>query len=403
MSYLPPYLAYTLVTAAALILSLFSVPRIILIAKRKKLYDQPDNGRKIHKEVIPNLGGIAIFFSTMIVSSFFVLPGESANWWHYMVTSALILFIIGLKDDILILTAAKKFMAQILAAAIVVIFADIRLKSLGGIMGVDEMPYLLSVCFSITGIIFVTNAFNLIDGIDGLAGSIGAVSTLLFGVLLAFQGNYNAACLAFALFGGIAGFLKFNHSPAKIFMGDSGSLFLGFTIAVLGILFINSFSAGHVPFNGLIHSSGSALIISLAILFIPVFDSFRVFVMRIARGKHPFEADRIHIHHYLLDLGLSHNRAVSVLMATNVLIISLAFILQDANPNVAILSILMLVAGLLGVLAVKRKAVAVKTEVKTSVFESIAEETTPVTTYIPSPKRKAEKKEAVPSMVANHG
>ncbi len=367
MNNLYPYLNYALAAALALVLSMFSLPRIILIAKRKKLYDLPDNNRKIHKEVIPNLGGIGIFFATMIVASFFIQTTD--QWWHYVVSSSLILFIIGLKDDILILTPAKKFMAQILAAIVTVIFADIRLHSLHGILGVYEMPYWLSVGFSIVGTTFIINAFNLIDGIDGLAGSIGSLCSFTLGVALAFQGNYNAACFAFALFGGLVGFLRYNRSPARIFMGDSGALFIGFSISILSILFINSF-APHQFFAEFVHTPQGALLAALAVLFIPVFDSFRVFVVRIARGKHPFHADRIHLHHLLLDLGFSHNRIVSILLVANLLIISLALALQDYNPNIAILGILCLAFGLFTMLYVRRKVRLEKLEVALNEIEN---------------------------------
>jgi UDP-N-acetylmuramyl pentapeptide phosphotransferase/UDP-N-acetylglucosamine-1-phosphate transferase len=354
MSYWQMFLSYGLVFLVALATSYFTVPRIILIAKLKKLYDLPDNNRKIHKEVVPNLGGIAIFFSTMIIGSFFVTPTPTSNWWHYIVASSLILFIIGLKDDILVIVPYKKFLIQLMTASIAVFFADIRLHSLHGILGIYEMPYWLSCSFSIIGITFVTNAFNLIDGVDGLAGTISLLCTLTLGVSLAFQGDENAAKFSFALMGALAGFLWFNRSPAKIFMGDSGSLFLGFSISILCILFINSF-VPHRFFSMFVHSSQGALIIALAILFIPVFDSFRVFITRIAHGKHPFHADRIHLHHYLLDLGFNHNRVVSVLFVSNLLIIFVSLLVQDLNPNIGILAIVSLTIGLFLVLFFLRK------------------------------------------------
>lgn len=354
MNYVPPYINYIVISILAFLLCAFSIPRIILISKRKKLFDLPDNNRKIHKEVVPNLGGIGIFFSTMIIGSFFISPSESSQWWHYVVASSLILFIIGVKDDILILTPAKKFMAQIVAATITVIFADIRLHSLHGILGINEMPYWFSVSFSIIGTIFVTNAFNLIDGVDGLAGSITALCSFILGVSLAFQGNINAAYFSFALLGAVIGFLVFNRSPAKIFMGDSGALFIGFSISMLSIVFINSFKP-HPFFSKIIHSPQGALIVTLAILFVPVFDSFRVFLTRIAKRQHPFRADRIHLHHFLLDVGFSHNRIVTILLTANLMIITVGLLVQDYNPNIGIAAIIGLSIGLFLILYFKRK------------------------------------------------
>ncbi len=257
-------------------------------------------------------------------------------------------------DDLVTLSPSKKIFAQFLAAAVTVCLADIRLKSLHGILGVYELPYWYSVGFSVLGCIFVTNAFNLIDGIDGLAGSIGVLSTFTLGVCLASMGNPGAACLAFSLMGAIVGFLKFNMAPAKIFMGDTGSLLLGFTIAVLCIIFVNSYNP-EAAFAKLVHSPKAALVIGLSILFVPVFDSFRVFITRLMKGISPFKADRTHLHHYLLDLGFTHTRTVTILITANILIITVSLLVQDYNPNLGIACILALSFGLFMILYYMRK------------------------------------------------
>lgn len=367
-----PYLIYALETVLAAFITAFSIPKIIVLAKRKRLFDLPDNDRKIHKKVIPNLGGVGIFFSTLIVASIFINPQKGAvvptafnNWYPLMISASLILFIIGIKDDIITLTPAKKFMAQIAASVIMVYFADIRLHSLQGMFGIHELPYWISVCFSIVGCIFVTNAFNLIDGIDGLAGSISALCCLSLGLFLALEGNINFAFFSFALFGALLGFLRYNIAPAKIFMGDSGSLFSGFSISILGIQFINSFR-GDTPLTSFIHGTQGALLLALAILFIPVFDSFRVFITRIAKGQHPFKADKIHLHHYLLDLGFSHSRTVSTLLTANFLIISVSLLVQDYNPNIGLATILLLTFGLFTILYFMRRNLLRKVETSAS-------------------------------------
>lgn len=397
MTNIPPYFIYIFSAVFAGVCSAFSMPRIIIVAKRKKLFDLPDNHRKIHKEVIPNLGGIGIFFATMIGAGILVHPTTEHNWWHYMVSACLILFLIGIKDDIITLTPAKKFMAQIAASVIMVYFADIRLVSLHGIFGVHEMPYWISVCFSIIGCIFVTNAFNLIDGIDGLAGTIGVLCTFTLGTSLAFQGNFNAACFAFALMGALIGFLRYNIAPAKIFMGDSGSLFIGFSISVLCILFINSFTPHHF-FAKFVHTPQSALIIALSILFIPVFDSFRVFLTRLAKGKHPFHADKIHLHHFLLDMGFSHTRTVTTLITANLLIISVSLLVQDYNPNIAIIAIFSLTFGLFAILYYMRRARLRKTEVLT---KSFTQNDPPPPPYNGSEHKKANKRTEIEQPVVH--
>lgn len=363
MNQIPPYILYLLIIVSTALVCGLAIPKIIILAKRKRLFDQPDNNRKIHKDVIPNLGGIAIFFSYLIITSLFIRTDET-NRWNYIVAASLILFIIGIKDDLITLTPSKKFGAQIAAAIITVYFADIRLHSLHGIFGIYDLPTWLSLGFSIVGCIFITNAFNLIDGIDGLAGSIGVLCTFTLGTALALQQNYNAALMAFALMGAILGFLKHNIAPARIFMGDSGSLFIGFTVSLLCIIFVNSYQPGHIS-DYFVHTPKAALIIALSILFIPVFDSFRVFTTRIAKGHHPFHADKTHLHHFLLDLGFSHSRTVTTLLTANLLIISVSLLVQDFNPNIGIITILSLSFALFAILYFMRKARLAKTEILT--------------------------------------
>lgn len=361
MNHIPPYVLYIAIPVIAALTCGLSIPKIILLAKKKKLFDLPDNHRKIHKEVVPNLGGVGIFFSFIIVASIFVKV-ETFHTWNYLVAAATILFVVGIKDDIISLSPSKKFAAQILAAVITVYLADIRLFSLHGILGIYVMPGWLSILFSIVGCVFITNAFNLIDGIDGLAGTIGVLCSFALGTCLAIQGNYSAAFVAFALMGSIIGFLRYNIAPAKIFMGDSGSLFIGFTISVLSIIFVNSFNPEHNYLAPFIHAPQGALIFALSVLFIPVFDSFRVFVTRIAKGHSPFKADRTHLHHYLLDLGFSHTNTVTTLVTANLLIISVSLLVQDMNPNVAIFAILTLTFTLFAILYFMRKTRLAKTE-----------------------------------------
>lgn len=330
-----------------------SIPQIMYIAAKKRLFDVPDNHRKVHQRIVPNLGGVGIFFAFITTCSLFLNPDSFRNW-NYIIASTLLLFLTGIMDDLVSLGPSKKFMAQFIASFITVCIADIRLTSLHGIFGVYELTYWYSVIFSIVGCIFVTNAFNLIDGIDGLAGSIGLLCTFTMGVCLAATGNAGGACLAFSLMGAIAGFLRFNKSPARIFMGDTGSLLLGYMISVLCIIFVNSHSSSKAVAT-IVHSPAAALVIGLSILFVPVFDSFRVFATRLAKGSSPFKADRTHLHHYLLDLGFTHSRTVTILITANILIITVSLLMQDFNPNLGILSILVLSFGLFAILYYMRK------------------------------------------------
>lgn len=356
---IPSHLLYLLCFVSALFISLMSIPQIILVATKKRLYDTPDHKRKIHLRVIPNLGGIGIFFGFITTASLFIQP-EAFKKWNYIIASSLLLFLVGIADDLISLSPSKKFLTQFIAAFIVVCIADIRLESLHGLLGVYNLPYWWSAAFTIVGVIFVTNAFNLIDGIDGLAGSIAALATFTLGCILAGFEHPGAACLAFSLLGGVAGFLRYNISPAKIFMGDTGSLLIGFIVSLLCIMSVNSFNT-EPALSSVIHTPVGALIVGLSILFVPVFDTFRVFITRIMKGSSPFKADRTHLHHYLLDMGFTHGRAVTVLMISSTFIITVSLVTQDFNPNIALLCILCVSMGLFGILYFMRKKRMVNT------------------------------------------
>ena len=351
---LPNYLTYTLTCLTALAVSLFSIPNIIYVSKRKRLLDLPDNERKLHKRIVPNLGGIGIFIAFIITTSLYVKPHEFAKW-NYINAALLILFVTGIKDDLVQISPNKKFIAQIAAALITVVFADIRISSLQGILGIFELPYWISVSFSIVGCVFVTNAFNLIDGIDGLAGTIGVFISLAFGLALALMGHVSESIVAFSMMGAILGFLRYNIAPASIFMGDTGSLIVGFTVAVLSIFFVNAHATSPAIHELIPYTSG-ALVIALSILFIPVFDTFRVFTRRIIKGRSPFSPDRTHLHHYVLDLGFTHSQTVSILLTANALIVAISFAVQRYNVNVAIASLLFVAFGLYGLLWFVRRS-----------------------------------------------
>lgn len=353
---IPTYLLYIFIPFITALICSFTIPKIIVLAIRKKLYDQPDNKRKIHKKVIPNLGGVAIFFSYAIVAAL-VVEENFSHQWNYILGATLILFAMGVKDDIITLTHNKKFLSQIIAGIIPVCFADIRLHSLYGVLGIYELPTWFSMAFSVIGCTFITNAFNLIDGVDGLAGTIGVLCLFMLGTGFAYIGNHSATFISFAMMGALIGFLSYNVSPAKIFMGDSGALVIGFTISILSILFVNSYTVNsEEDLPWIIRSQNGAIIATLAVLFIPVFDSFRVFLTRIAKGRHPFHADRTHIHHFLLDIGFSHSHTVSTLITANLLIIAVALYIQDININFAIGILLLVTIALFAVLFFMRKA-----------------------------------------------
>lgn len=303
------------------------IPSIINIARIKQLYDEPGE-RKSHVDVIPNLGGIAIFGGFVIS---FCLFGNftNAKEVQYILGALCLTFMLGAKDDIIELTHYKKFLGQIMSAFIIVYFGDIRLTSLYGVFGISDIPYWVSFLFSMTTIVFIINAFNLIDGVNWLAGSVALVIAVSFGSWFFYHNLYEYAILAASMAGAIIAFLRYNYTPAKIFMGDSGSLSVGLLSSVLAIVFIEKnefFISQGLDYKFTISASPA---FAIAVLIIPVFDTLRVFTLRILSGKSPFLADRNHIHHKLLDLGLSHIQTSMVLISTNIAFIVLAFYLQE--------------------------------------------------------------------------
>ncbi|MEZ4985353.1 MAG: MraY family glycosyltransferase [Saprospiraceae bacterium] len=310
------------VTAAAL--TYFAIPSIIHISRSKKLYDVPVE-RSSHHAHTPSLGGIAIF-AGIIFSVVYFAPFQEYTGLQYIVCAIIILFLIGAKDDLSPVVPYKKLVGQIMAAAILTLKSEVLLHGLYGFMGVHTIPAWASVILTIFTILVITNAFNLIDGIDGLAGSIAALSSATFGVWFYVAGEMGLAVLAFAALGSVVAFLKYNMSPAQLFMGDTGSLLLGLVISVLAISFIDLNAALPIqtPWR-ITHASA----VAVGILILPLFDTLRVFVTRIIRGVPPFEADRRHIHHLLIDAGNTHAEATTVLLAFNMVFISIILGLHD--------------------------------------------------------------------------
>ncbi|TDQ09913.1 glycosyltransferase family 4 protein [Pedobacter metabolipauper] len=312
----------------SLLVVLFAIPSIITVSFRKRLFDDPSESRKVHKRIVPNFGGIAIFTGFLFSCSLFI-PAHLLPEANILMAGGLILFMIGLKDDLIGVNPGMKFAAQFLSALIIAMVANIRISDLHGILGIYDMPYYASISLTAIFIVGVVNAFNLIDGIDGLAGSLGIIFSLFYAVLFYNAGELGWSYLSIALTGALIGFLFFNFTPAKIFMGDSGSLLLGFVAAVLSIKFIEVSSLHDVKVSAIHIPNGIALIFS--VLIIPIFDTLRVFTLRIIRKTSPFKADSNHLHHRLLFLGMSHIQATLVLSVVNVMFIIMALSLQDMD------------------------------------------------------------------------
>lgn len=313
--------------ALAFLVTFFAIPVIIQVAKDKKLFDEPDE-RKVHKTVIPTLGGLGIF-AGFIVATLMGVPQGISTELQYVAAASIVIFFLGIKDDILIISPSKKFIGQVIAAGILIKFANVQITSMHGLFGIYTIPHFASIALSLFTIIVITNSFNLIDGVDGLAGSLGSLTTIVFGIYFYAIGHTDYAVMAFALAGSLISFLIYNFSPAKIFMGDTGSLLVGLINSLLVIKFINLAGSAEVSFP-----VQAAPAIGFAILMIPLFDTLRVFGHRILDRRSPFSPDRTHIHHFLLDLGFSHKKITLTCVGANILFIALAYSLRGMGTTV---------------------------------------------------------------------
>jgi UDP-N-acetylmuramyl pentapeptide phosphotransferase/UDP-N-acetylglucosamine-1-phosphate transferase len=334
------------------IITFLSIPVIMRIAEEKKLFDLPD-GRKLHNIPIASLGGVGIFsgfFMAALLSITFKINPE----FQYYFAAALVIFVLGLKDDIVVLTATKKFIGQLTAAAILIHLANLRITSMHGLFGLGELPQAFSFALSYVTIILVINAFNLIDGVDGLAGMLGLLTTSVFGTYFFLVGMPAYALLSFAMAGSLLAFLIFNYNPAKIFMGDCGSLLLGLVNTILAIKFITVADSSEV-----VLPIQSAVAVGVSVLIIPLLDTVRVFSIRIFHGRSPFSPDRNHIHHLLLDRGLSHKYVTLFCFLLNIVFITIAYFGRNLGPTYLLSLMVGLCLTFLGILIYSKRSTRV--------------------------------------------
>lgn len=339
-----------LITGTSFLLTFLIFPVFILLFKRKSFLDEP-GGRKIHKVHTPAFGGVPIFIGVAI-SVLIWTPFEILGEVKYILSAVSIMFIIGFRDDLLSLRAYQKLIGQISAALIIVAICDIRFTSLYNLFGVNELPLVTSYLLSLFTIIVITNAYNLIDGIDGLSGSVGIITTLFFGIFFFLNDQIGFALISLALSGALLAFLNYNWAPSKIFMGDTGSLFIGFFLSIVTIKFIDFNHA----ISGSEFSFGGSIGTAVAVLILPLADTFRVFVKRVLKGKSPMHPDRTHVHHILLRLGCNHAQATGILVTVNIIFVLLALVLKDFSDAVVIPSILVTVVALGSILDLIFKA-----------------------------------------------
>ena len=332
-----------LTASVSFIIAFLAIPVVLQIAEQKKLYDIPDE-RKVHTRPVASLGGVGIF-GGFLLASLLSIQGHLNPEFQYFFAAALVIFFLGLKDDLMVLSASKKFVGQMIAASILIHLGGIRLDSMHGLLGFEQVPEGFGLALSYLTIIVVINSFNLIDGIDGLASSLGILTMLVFGAYFYAVGQQSYALLAFALAGSLVAFLIFNHHPAKIFMGDSGSLMIGLVNSILVIKFINTAGSPAVALP-----IASAAAIGFAILIVPLLDTLRVFAIRIVNGRSPFTPDRNHVHHLLLDSGMNHAAVTFTCVGINIFFIVLAYLGRSMGPTYLLLVIVLLASLGLGFL-----------------------------------------------------
>ncbi|MDC0204181.1 undecaprenyl/decaprenyl-phosphate alpha-N-acetylglucosaminyl 1-phosphate transferase [Flavobacteriales bacterium] len=320
----------------ALLITYIAIPKVIFFSEKFKLFDSAGK-RASHEGSTPVFGGIAIF-AGIIFSLLFWANLENIQ---YILVSFLVVFFVGIIDDLLTLSPVKKLIGQIISILIIIYLGDLQIDNMYGVLGVHVLPAWASTSFTIFVVIVIANGFNLIDGVDGLAGGLGMIAAFSFGVISLFiidiPGQVDMAIIAFTLMGALLGFLKYNLHPSKIFMGDTGSLVVGIILAVLAINTIK-----HGLITETIHFSNKGPLLAIMILAIPLFDSLRVFIVRIVKGRHPLYPGREHIHHALLKLGFGHTQTSLILCVFAIILIVFSYFLLKLNINysIAILAVI---------------------------------------------------------------
>jgi UDP-GlcNAc:undecaprenyl-phosphate GlcNAc-1-phosphate transferase len=322
------------------LITFFAIPVIVRVSVAKNLFVLP-NGRTSHKYATPTLGGIAMFAGILVSSLLFVKPNDLFNF-QYAIAGGFIIFFFGVKDDLTPLTWKLKLLGEILAAIFLITLGDFRITNMHGFLGIHDISYTGSIILSFIVFMGIVNAMNLIDGIDGLAAGIAFLATCIFGLWFYLVGEPAFAYIAIAIIGTLLAYLGFNvfGTTNKIFMGDTGSLLLGYLMTLFVIVFTEHNIISTAPWH--VHN---APMIAFAILFIPLFDTMRVMAIRIFKWKSPFSADRNHIHHRLLKLGLNHMQTTLVLVVANGFFILCIFLLQ--NLNIHLLFLIIFVMGII--------------------------------------------------------
>lgn len=283
--------------------------------EKYQILESPSN-RKVHSSETPSIGGFPVFFG-ILISIILWWPAEIIGEYKVFIASVVLMFFIGLKDDILPMRASHKLVSQLLPIALVAGFGLTIMTSFYGLLGIENVPWTIAIILTAFTYVVILNSVNLIDGIDGLAAGVGVIILLFYGVWFQIVGEVGLAAISITCLGGFLAFLYFNWQPSKIFMGDTGALVLGFVIAFLTLSFL---SVNHSMVGSSAYKFTSSVGTALGILFVPLFDTLRVFIIRVLSGESPFQPDKKHIHHVLLRTGLNHSQVSTLLILVSILV-----------------------------------------------------------------------------------
>lgn len=324
--------------AVAAVLSYFFTPPVKNFAHKVGAIDVPKDARRMHKKPIPRLGGLAIYGGFLCSILIF---GQLDETMLCVLLGAAIIVALGIFDDVLALGAKLKFVVQIVAAAIPVCIGNLQIGLFTNLNPLSDTPFvhlgILAVPVTIIWIVGITNAVNLIDGLDGLAVGVSSIAAITMLAVALLTGNMPIAITMAALAGACIGFMPYNLNPAKIFMGDTGSTFLGYMLATVSIM-------GLFKFYAVISFAVPFLILGL-----PIFDTANAIIRRVAAGRSPMSPDRGHVHHKLIDMGFNQKQAVAILYAISATLGLTAVVLTSSGEVKAIVLLLaVLVAILVG-------------------------------------------------------
>ena len=318
------------------IISFLLTPPVKKLAYRIGAIDVPKDGRRMHKRPTPRLGGLAIFGGFLIAA---VLTGQLTPQRLWILAGAAVIVVLGIFDDRNALSAKFKFVIQILAAAIPVVFGYLRIAMFTNPFLFSDSLYwnlgALSIPITILWIVAITNAVNLIDGLDGLAVGVSSIASMTMLAVALFIGETEIAVILAALAGACVGFMPYNLNPASIFMGDTGSTFLGYMLATLsiqGLFKVYALISFAVPF---------------LILGLPIFDTAFAILRRVLSGRSPLAPDRGHVHHRLIDMGFNQKQAVAILYVISVVLGLIAVVLTTSGELRAMVLVAAVIIGLI--------------------------------------------------------